>query len=775
VHIPRDSHIDNSITHENKDAEHHVEAVLSADTNKKTDETQIEIKPEQQVSSSTPETKTNEPHYQTTLDMSFGVPVIKAQNDDHDHTHIVSPPPPLSSSTLSTTILEKELLGKEQENVHVDHVNAHERESVSISENKPSNNPPVSNSDTEKHDHDHHDHAHGHHDHDHGHHDHDHSHDHSNENTQETSTIVTQEESTESSKPHQHTETLSNILRSATIHNKDENADKQTTPPLPEVENLVKESQPTSEINESTQNETDDKQLENEPIKYIKTPRPSYKTNRSLYPSKYCADISSIRDLFNNHIEPIYHPFITMLPEDFQVMLLDETSFGGLTFASCLLITFIVGSISVVWLLLLKKQHDSETKTTIKFNETVLMLNNRVKTLTFEKETFESEVNTLYDKVNTHESCLVERDEKLNESMEKLAQLKKTSDTYLKELEKLRGSETKCVKELNQYKLEFNDLTERFTQQSNEYEAKLSYFTQDYNEKLNNLMLELNAKHEELSQCKQDVGEKTSSLELYRENEIQLNNLIEQHEKKILILQNSLLRDKKHSSSNNSLDLNVGGDEYVKINNDDLSSTHSADLNSIMKNAELQMDIKNLEDRLNETTTNYDAKVNECLSLMAQLEEREKYCEQFKLRQEQLEKNIKDSEIKIKVLNELREKDTKQHVKSLTELDVQLKKKTTDAEKVSHLLDQLRVKQERIHELESQFARIEKQSSQERQTFEKQAHENWLNAKRIDKELKETRNETNVLKEKLTELEAINKSLIERQNGLGPGLMPNTR
>ena len=202
---------------------------------------------------------------------------------------------------------------------------------------------------------------------------------------------------------------------------------------------------------------------------------------------------------------------------------------------------------------------------------------------------------------------------------------------------------------------------------------------------------------------------------------------------------------------------------------------NTTELNSLMKTAELQMDIKNLEDRLSDSQASYEAKVSECLYLTQSLEEKEKYCEQFKLRQEQLEKNIKDSEIKIKVLNELREKDTKQHVKSLTELDVQLKKKTTDAEKVSHLLDQLRVKQERIHELESQFARIEKQSSQERQTFEKQAHENWLNSKRIDKELKEAKSEVTILKEKLTELELINKSLMERQNGLGPGIMPNTR
>lgn len=106
--------------------------------------------------------------------------------------------------------------------------------------------------------------------------------------------------------------------------------------------------------------------------------------------------------------------------------------------------------------------------------------------------------------------------------------------------------------------------------------------------------------------------------------------------------------------------------------------------------------------------------------------------------------------MQIRLLNELREKDTKQHIKSITEMDALLKKKSTDAEKVTHLLDQLRVKQERIQELETNYARIEKQSNQERQTYEKQAHENWLHSKKIEKELKETRAEMEKLKETLS-------------------------
>ena len=58
-----------------------------------------------------------------------------------------------------------------------------------------------------------------------------------------------------------------------------------------------------------------------------------------------------------------------------------------------------------------------------------------------------------------------------------------------------------------------------------------------------------------------------------------------------------------------------------------------------------------------------------------------------------------------RLLNELLEKDTKQLIKALTDLDLESKKKSSDADRISHFLDQLRIKKERIQELESQFSK----------------------------------------------------------------------
>ena len=74
-------------------------------------------------------------------------------------------------------------------------------------------------------------------------------------------------------------------------------------------------------------------------------------------------------------------------------------------------------------------------------------------------------------------------------------------------------------------------------------------------------------------------------------------------------------------------------------------------------------------------------------------------------------------------------------------------------------MEQLRIKQERIQELESQLARVERQATQERQTFDRQTHETWLNARKIEKELKDSRGECGQLQIRLQEAELLNKSL----------------
>ena len=192
------------------------------------------------------------------------------------------------------------------------------------------------------------------------------------------------------------------------------------------------------------------------------------------------------------------------------------------------------------------------------------------------------------------------------------------------------------------------------------------------------------------------------------------------------MLQNCLMKEKKHLVNGNStMNVNNGAmDDYVQINEnesdeflDDGSLNESeskkqAQLSSLMRLAELQMQIKQLEDSLIESRSLYESKTKDCEQLTQQLNEQSASVEKMSMKHKENERTLKEHEMQIKLLNELREKDTKQHIKVLTELDAQLKKKSTDADKATHFLDQLRVKQERIQELEQQNARMEKQANQ---------------------------------------------------------------
>lgn len=241
-----------------------------------------------------------------------------------------------------------------------------------------------------------------------------------------------------------------------------------------------------------------------------------------------------------------------------------------------------------------------------------------------------------------------------------------------------------------------------------------------------------------------------------KDSETKLIEALEAKEKLIQTLQNSLLQLNTSSVNENS----------INQSECPLNETQSQSIDSLIKIAELQMEIKNVEQKLDNERSQLNLKSLEIATLGESLAERLALIDRLEDKKKDLEKLNRDQEMQIKLLNELREKDTKQHLKALNDLDAQLKKKSNDADKISHFLDQLRVKQERIQELESQFTRVERQANQERQQFEKQIHENWLQARKIEKELKDAKLEITALKERCTEYELENKNLNENYNSM---------
>jgi chromosome segregation ATPase len=107
-----------------------------------------------------------------------------------------------------------------------------------------------------------------------------------------------------------------------------------------------------------------------------------------------------------------------------------------------------------------------------------------------------------------------------------------------------------------------------------------------------------------------------------------------------------------------------------------------SNLDLMMTLGKMRMDIKSLESELDEVKKSYESKTKENSELNELLKEKLDEMNMLELRKKQLEKSVKENEMQIKLLNELREKDTKQHLKALSEIDTQLKKKSTDADKV---------------------------------------------------------------------------------------------
>lgn len=116
---------------------------------------------------------------------------------------------------------------------------------------------------------------------------------------------------------------------------------------------------------------------------------------------KYCADLNQLKQLFDQHIEPIYMPLIHLLPVDFQLMLKDETQFGGLTRASCLFVSFVLVAIMSVWYTLSRVNESRKISLSVHLNEQLLAAANTIKRLEFENKTFSNLVADLEGKQKT--------------------------------------------------------------------------------------------------------------------------------------------------------------------------------------------------------------------------------------------------------------------------------------------------------------------------------------------------------------------------------------
>ena len=388
----------------------------------------------------------------------------------------------------------------------------------------------------------------------------------------------------------------------------------------------------------------------------------------------------------------------------------------------------------------------SKSKLNFSLNESLVHLTTKLNESKFSQQTYLTLINDLESKLEQKEQNLGELDEKYTSLLSQQGSKKKE--------EKLNFESHKQM-EIDELKRELTSLSEKYAEDKQMCESEIEKLNQSLSEKSN----ELEHCKLELERVKDLNSAQYEQIEELKENGSKLSELLESKEKTIELLKVSLtIRAENEIGSNGKSSLTSSANQSICTEIEEVQENNIS-FDSIMKIAELQMKIKDLEDSISSANVDYEQKNNECDNLLVKLGEKDLFIENLNIKLRDTEKTMKEHEMQIKLLNELREKDTKQHLKQMSEMDAQLKKKSSEAEKITPLLEQIRIKQERVQELEGQFSRIERQSNQERQTYEKQAHENWLTGRKIEKELKETKSELVVLKEKFNEVVAENNSL----------------
>lgn len=162
-------------------------------------------------------------------------------------------------------------------------------------------------------------------------------------------------------------------------------------PPSPQYKHQQQQQQPSSQQKSESLNTNISNNNNNNPIRIVPGPGGAGST-RAV---KYCADLSPLREFLNTQIEPYYTPLISLLPENVQLVLLDESSFGGFTTASCALVMSGLLVALVFWFSVVRYMQTNAENTSARLNEQLLALKLTLNQAYLKSSTFEHEIGIL--------------------------------------------------------------------------------------------------------------------------------------------------------------------------------------------------------------------------------------------------------------------------------------------------------------------------------------------------------------------------------------------
>lgn len=222
---------------------------------------------------------------------------------------------------------------------------------------------------------------------------------------------------------------------------------------------------------------------------------------------------------------------------------------------------------------------------------------------------------------------LKESDGKLQKANERLENFSTSNNMSSKEVEKLRQNEARAIKELNVLKLELAETRDKFERERSEFETQRAELNRQLNEQQHNYQTSV-------------VTTTTTTNDELILNEQLVRELREENEK--LREQEARLREE------------LSGAAVAKTHDHHHHSHHSSPSGG---------DLAEVMTRLIETEQKLEAKEKESTLTSVSLTKLQNELRVSVERQQEIEKQLKESEMQIKILNDLREKDTQRHVK----------------------------------------------------------------------------------------------------------------
>lgn len=330
--------------------------------------------------------------------------------------------------------------------------------------------------------------------------------------------------------------------------------------------------------------------------------------------------------IFNQYIESqLLAPFIKQLfSESIQASLLESSGLlDGLTNATCIFLFTMLIAVLTPLALYLKKCDSKSKQESSYICDRIVMLTNEIVNLKYENETLLNEWNDLETRFNSSSEQSDEQIHHMAELSNKYEKLQHEFESTNKELEKLKQNEQKLTKQLNQARLELNKLSENSSVEREELEIAYKELKTNSEQAL----IDLNSKYE---QSVETINQQTMKLSEYEQHigelkskESELNSEILAQKETINMLQNSLLNQKESDEEIS---------DYVNVED---GEEKKAVITYLMKIAQLQMDIKNLEDKLSESRTDMLIKIKEREEINERLLERD----QLLAKSEQRQKN----------------------------------------------------------------------------------------------------------------------------------------